>query len=62
MQRPVLDSVEFRMTSYTGLYTGEGRSKWGEGKWRVTEVNGEQSEVCSINLDHAEAKNLEAPN
>lgn len=58
---PVLDSVEVRKMSYIGLYKVEGRSKVGEGNWRGTEVNGDQSETC-IRLDQAEPRELEVPN
>lgn len=34
----------------------------GEGNWRGTEVNGDQSETCSIRLDQAEPRKLEVPN
>lgn len=47
--------------SYIGLYKVEGRSKVGEGNWRGTEVNGDQSETC-IRLDQAEPRELEVPN
>lgn len=62
MQRPVLDSVEVRKMSYTGLHKGEGRSKVGERKWGGTEINGDQREACDISLDQAEPRELEVPN
>lgn len=61
MQRPVLDSIEVRKMSYIGLHKGERRSQMEEGKQRVIEVNGDQSEACSRSLDHAQSREFEVP-